>query len=288
MTISYFHDAKRRGEGVQDSKSQQDKAKSPPKELKLSQPETVEVPSTDVSVKTEQYRCPTKCGYGHQYGCELGNNESIKFDKDGALCKLQRSLKVVIHHRITVEDQLIEDSSKWFSLRFPLNASTPSTTKFGDEIMKQLALPQGSCQEITSSLGHMLVDVAVNHNIISKDGVELKLEKTIQPCSPLTRPQWKETTSINSSVNDYNLQVYGHMDPNQPIQPKIPGVCEEVIPNVESWNELFNETVPLPYVWDKPHKTFGGGSLTSGVSGGVSTHSFRVKEEPRVNVKRPE
>ena len=56
--------------------------------------------------------------------------------------------------------------------------------------------------------------------------------------------------------------------------PKIPGICEEVIPNVESWNELFNETVPLPYVWDKPHKIFGGGSLTSGVSGGVSTHGF--------------
>ena len=102
-------------------------------------------------------------------------------------------------------------------------------TKFGDEIMKQLALPQGSCQEITSSLGHMLVDVAVNHNIISKDGVELKLEKTIQPCSPLTRSQWKETTSIKASVNDYNL-LYGHMDPNQPIRPKIPGVCEEVFP----------------------------------------------------------
>ena len=282
------HTAKPRAvaKAIEGVKPQQDKTESPPKEMIPSQPETVEVPSTDVSVKTEQYRCPAKCGYGHRYGCNFGNDESIKFDKDGALCELQQSLKVVVHHCITVEDQLIEDSSKWFSLRFPLKASTPSVTKFGDEIMKQLALPQASCQEITSSLGHMLVDVAVNHNIISKDGVELKLEKTIQPCSPLTRPQWKETTSIKASVNDYNL-VYGHMDPNQPIRPKIPGVCEEVIPNVESWNELFNETVPLPYVWDKPHKTFGGGSLTSGVSGGVSTHGFRVEEEPRVNVKVP-
>ena len=153
--------------------------KSPPKEMVPSQPAIVKVPSTDVSVKTEPYRWPTKCGYGHRYGCELGNDESIKFDKDGALCELQQSLKVVVHHHVTVEDQLIEESSKWFSLRFPLNASTLSTTKFGDEIMKQLALPQASCQEITSSLGHMLVDITVNHNIISKDGVELKLEKTI-------------------------------------------------------------------------------------------------------------
>ena len=40
------------------------------------------------------------------------------------------------------------------------------------------------------------------------------------------------------------------------------------------------------YVWDKAHKTFGGGSLTSGVSGGVNTHSFRV-EEYRMRVKVP-
>ena len=153
--------------------------------------------------------------------------------------------------------------------------------------MKQLALAQGSCQEITSSLGHMLVDVTVDHKTVSKDGVELKLETTIQPCSPLTRPQWKETTSIKASVNDYNLQAYGHTDPNQPIQPKIPGVCEEVIPNVESWNELFNETVPWPCVWQKPHDIGDRVSVTSVVSGGGSTHSFRVEEEPRVRVKVP-
>ena len=70
-----------------------------------SQPAIVKVPSTDVSVKTEQYRCPAKCGYGHQYGyrygCEMGNDESIKFDKDGALRELQRSLKVVVHHHMS-------------------------------------------------------------------------------------------------------------------------------------------------------------------------------------------
>ena len=81
------HTAKPRAvtKAIEGVKPQQDKAKSPPKEMISSQPETVKVPSTDVSVKTEQYRCPAKCSCGHQYGCELGNNESIKFDKDGAL-----------------------------------------------------------------------------------------------------------------------------------------------------------------------------------------------------------
>ena len=81
--------------------------------------------------------------------------------------------------------------------------------------------------------------------------------------------------------------LYGHMDPNQPVRPGIPGLCDDIIPNVESWNGLFNETVPLPYAWNKPRRTVGGGSLTGGVSGGVTTHGFRVEEERRVRVKVP-
>ena len=272
---------------VVQSRAYQDKTRSPPEELIPSQSATVKIPSSNVSVKTEQYRCLAKCGYGHRYGCNFGNKEEVKFDKDGALCELQRSVKVVVHHTVTVDGQLLEKSSKWFNLRLPSNASTPSMTECEDEIMKQLALPhQGSCQEITSSLGHMLVDVAVDDNTVSKNGVELKLEKTIQPCSPLTRPQWKETTLIKASLNDYDM-LYGHMDPNQPVRPGIPGLCDDIIPNVESWNGLFNETVPLPYAWNKPRRTVGGGSLTGGVSGGVTTHGFRVEEERRVRVKVP-
>ena len=191
---------------------------------------------------------------------------------------------MVTNHHITVEGQPIALGFARLSLPLPLNTPTPSMTELDSEVMKQL--PLGFHQEIPTTLGHILLDITVDHKTVSKDGVELKLEKTIQPCSPLTRPQWKETTSIKASVNDYNL-LYGYMDPNQPIRPKIPGVCEEVIPNVESWNELFNETVPWPCVWQKPHDIGDRVSVTSVVSGGVSTHSFRVEEEPRVRVKVP-
>ena len=257
--------------------------KSPPKEMIPPQPATVEVPSSDVSVKTLEAEQYGKCDVRRRYGWhDSGSKEMVVFDEDGAPCLQQRSLKMVVNHHVTVEDQSLAVGSLRFTLRLPLNAPTPSMTELGNEVMKQL--PQGFRQEIASTLGHMLVDVTVDHKTVSKNGVELKLEKTIQPCSPLTRPQWKETTSVKASMNDYNL-LYSHMDPNLPIRPRIPGLCEEVIPNVESWNELFNEeTVPWPCVWQKPHDT---GDRVSVTSGGVTTRSFQVEEEPRARVKVP-
>ena len=264
------------------AESHQENVKSPPKEMIPSQPAIVKVPSSDVSVKTleaEQY------GKGCRYGWrDSGSKEMVVFDENGTLCLRQQSLKIVVNHHVRVEGQLIALGFVRLSLPLPLNTPTPSMTELESEVMKQL--PQSFRQEIPTTLGHMLVDVTVDHKTVSKDGVELKLEKTIQPCSPLTRPQWKETTCTKASLNDYNL-LYGRMDPNQPIRPKIPGVCEEIIPNVESWNELFNETVPWACVWQKPHDIGDRVFVTSVVSGGVSTRSFRVEEEPRVRVKVP-
>ena len=70
------------------------------------------------------------------------------------------------------------------------------------------------------------------------------------------------------------------MDPNQPIRPGIPGLCEEIIPNVKTWDELFNETVPWPHVWQMPY--IGVGEPVAG--GGVTTRSIPVEEELRVRI----
>ena len=259
--------------------------KSPPKEMIPPQPATVEVPSTDVSVKTleaEQYRRLGKCGVGRRYGWhDSGSKEMVMFDEDGKLCLRQQSIKMVVNHHVTVEGQPTEEGSLWFSLPLSPNAPTLLTTELENQDVKQL-LPQNSHQEVTGSFGRMLVDVSVDDIVVSKDGAELKVEKTIQPCPPLALPQRKETTSIKASVDDYNL-LFGNIDPNQPIRPGIPGLCEEIIPNVESWDELCEETVPWPYVWQMPY--IGVGEPVA--SGGVTTRGFRVEEEPRVRVKVP-
>jgi len=265
------------------AESHQKKVRSPPKEMIAPQPAIVKVPSTDVHVKTleaEQYRHLGKCGVGRRYGWhDSVSNEMVMFDENGELCLRQQSLKMVGNHHVTVEGQPTEEGSLRLSLPLPLNIPTPLMTECENQDVKQL-LPQGSHQKITGTFGRMVVDVTVDDTAVSKDGGELKVKKTIKPCPPLALPQQKQTTSIKASVDDYNL-LFGHMDPNQPIRPGIPGLCEEITPSVKSWDELFNETVPWPHVWQMPYMGVGEPVADCG----VTTHGFRVKEEPRVRTK---
>ena len=244
------HTGKPAEKAIEGVESHQKKARKPPKELIPSQPAIVKVPSRDVSVKTfksQQHRLLAKCGVGRRYGWhDFGSKEMIMFNEDGVLCLQRQSL---LKHHVTGH----KTEERAFNLPHPPNTPTQTMVELGNKVVKQL--PQST------------------HNEVSKDGAELKVETTIQPCPP----QQKKTTSTKASVNDYNL-LYGHMDPNQPIRPGIPGLCEEIIPNVKTWDELFNETVPWPHVWQMPY--IGVGEPVAG--GGVTTRSIPVEKELRV------
>ena len=252
---------------IEGAKSYQDKVRSPPEKMIPSQPATVKVPSSDVTpqVEAEEYRHLGKCGVGYRYGWhDFGNKEMAMFDEDGALCLRQQSLKMVFNNHVTMEGQPTKKVSLRLSCPLPPNIPTPPMTELGDEVMKHFE--QVSHFETTGVFGHLLAHVNVADNAISKDGAELKVEMTIQPCPVLALPQWKETIFMKASVNNYDL-LYGHMDPNQPIIRGIPGWCEEITPNVKSWNELFRETVPWPCVWQVPYLSVGkpvaGGGVTT-------------------------
>ena len=88
----------------------------------------------------------------------------------------------------------------------------------------------------------------------------------------------KQTTTLKSSVDNYD-KLYSNMDPNEPIWPEVPGESKAIIPNVQSWTELFHETVPWPHVLQGPHNDIREHAAESG---GVSTKSIPVREEPLV------
>ena len=96
------------------------------------------------------------------------------------------------------------------------------------------------------------------------------------PHAPLGLPSFEETIIFMATVDNYEL-LFAKEDPNKPIQPEIPGLCEELIPDVKTWNELISETsVPIPRVWWEPFVGIGKPSAW----GGVTTSSFRTNEEP--------
>ena len=103
------------------TESHQDKVKSPPKEMIPPQPATVEVPSSDVSVKTLEAEQYGKGDVAYRYGWrDSVSNEMVMFDENGELCLRQQFLKMVVNHHVTVEGQPTKEGSLWFMVLFGL------------------------------------------------------------------------------------------------------------------------------------------------------------------------
>ena len=259
-------------------------SKEPPRELIPPQPTEIKCPTTDVTVKTreaELQQSLAKEGFKKWYGwIDEGGKEMIVFDEDGVQREQQRSLKLVINQQMGTPGQPgLGEITAWSNLPIlsldPASTNTPPSAKF----VRQHSLPQNSHQEIISSLGRMSLDIKVDEGVSDKDSREVKITKTLRlsPSDPaMAAPlPLKQTTTLKSSVNNYD-KLYGNMDPNEPIWPEIPGKSEAIIPNVQSWNELFCETVPWPHVLQGPHDDI---REYAAESGGVSTKSIPVREE---------
>ena len=251
--------------------------KKPPYEI-IPQPTEFERPCSDVTVKTweaEMYETlKTEYNVERRYGYyDFGGAEVIMFKEDGTPCPPQKCLKLGVEHRSIIDGMPadIMKVSAWFYLPFPQNKMF-EPTELRDELLKHL--PKNSCKMITFPVPAS-VDTKVDDST-DESGVEVKVTNAFQPCAPLALPPLKEITVMTATMDNYD-KLFANMDPNEPLQPEIPGVCEEISPGVESWDELINEmTVPVPRAWQAPF--IGVGEPTA--RGGVTTHDFRVKEEP--------
>ena len=105
--------------------------------------------------------------------------------------------------------------------------------------------------------------------------LELKFTNSLKPCPPLVLPPMKKIIVIKVTLNNYD-KLFASEDPNQPIIPEIPGICEAVVPNVNSWSVISELTVPSPRVWLLPFTGIG----TPTAAGGVTTSNFEVRSKP--------
>ena len=250
-------------------------AGEPPSEM-IPQPINFQPPNSNVTVNTkeaEMYRSLAKQGVRRRYGWyDRGLNEGVMFEEDGTLFQQQRSLKMVIEQTSSTNDKVTEQKFLRLHLALPSNVPLPKMSEFGHTASE--FLPAHSVQhEIMNNLGHISANFNLEHRI-SDQYVETKVSREFQPSHPSAFLRVKETTTMKVSVDDFDT-LYGDLDPNLPIRPEIPGKCEAVIPNVKSWTELYNETVPWPHTWQTPY--IGVGEPVT--SGGVSTRHIPVREE---------
>ena len=145
----------------------------------------------------------------------------------------------------------------------------PTMTKNDIRQILEHWLPHSSRKEQIGVLGRFLVDTKVKENDVSEQSLQFEVTKTLSlGCMPpLTR-----TLVVRASVNDYDM-LYSGIDPNMPVCMDASG--ELVTPNVQSWSELFSETVPWPSTWlVVPYIGIG----IPAASGGVSTREIPVTE----------
>lgn len=155
----------------------------------------------------------------------------------------------------------------------PVDVKGPALTSAGHNICQLVKrIPEHSHQELCSeSLGPLSLDVTVEKTF-HENGVEIKVTNTIQLCSPQSKPEIKEITTVKISATDYNM-LYSTLDPREPLFVKnSKGKLDEIVPDVRSWSEFHSQTVPHPRIWKVPFT--GCGVPTAG--GGVTTSNIQV------------
>ncbi len=254
------------------------KTRREPPYTMIPQPTVFERPSIDVTVKTpeaEMYKAlKTECGVKRQYGYyDFGGAEVIKFNEDGTKCPPQKCLKFGFEHNGIIPIKA------WHYV--PLSEEVKFPNILFDMRDKYLALlPPANNSAATSVIPFLPMPVSVDRvveDFTDESGMELKITESFHTCPPLALPPVTKTTTVMTATVDNYKKLYANVDPNEPIQPEIPGVCELISPDVKSWNELISElTVPIPRVWQDPFVGFG--EPTS--RGGVTARNFEVREEP--------
>ena len=240
----------------------------PPIEM-IPQPVNFEAPNRNVAVKTKEAkanRSLAKQGVRRLYGWyDHGHNEGVMYDENGALCQQQRSIKMVRKIVTSVNGKQTEQKHERLYIRLPFNHSLPPISEVGPYLTALSHQEDAVHLESISALGRMSADFRAK-TVIGDNSIEMKRQRKFQLCGDdAVTPTVKETITVKISVDDFDA-LYGSMDPNQPIRPEIPGKREAVIPNVQTWSELYKETVPWPHTWKTPSFDVGQPSATGGVS----------------------
>ena len=204
-------------------------------------------PRKDVSMKRcEAKHCKPEAlerkekASGSRYGYyDQGSQEMVVFEADGTPCN-------------TIVDGRLAEATE-FRVSIPFLADVMN--RCGKEQDLQKTTENATSTVFSGSYGPFSTDVKVTQN---GENVEVTLSDSVS-CYV------KTIAVVRATQNDYDILYKGN-DPNVPLRPNIPGLCEGIVPNVKSWNELYSKTVPWPRVWQLPYEGEGVSTATGGVT----------------------
>ena len=238
------------------------------------QKDDFDAPSKDVAVKKSEAKHCRKLSlvkkeksillYGY---CDVGNGEFVQCNADGTTHAKVKSLKAYCERRICIDGKVLEATQYRVKIPFPerINGEDdPAHTESQD-----LSLRFG---EFSEKIGSVSMDFKVGTHVPGEDLTMTVVAKGDSSDSV------KTISVMRATLDDYNV-LYKGLDPNLPLRPEIPGVCEGIVPDVQSWNELYSKTVPWPQVWQISRDEGTGVFSTS--MGGVTTSTPVIEERRR-------
>lgn len=229
-------------------------------------------PRADVSMKrSEAKRCKPEAlkrkESSSRYGYyDHGSHEMVVFEADGTPYTKMSSLKTYGRHLTIVDGRLAEVTEGRVNIPFLEDVMN----RCGKEQDLQQKPENSSSTVFSGSYGPFSMDVKVTPN--GKSG-----EVTLSESDSCSQPHVKTIVVVRSTADDNYDMLYKGNDPNVPLRPNIPGLCEAIVPNVKSWNELYSKTVPWPRVWQLPYE----GEGVSTATGGVTTRNIPVVYDDR-------
>ena len=261
----------------------------PPQQLEAPQRKDLgDAPSRNVAIKKSEAKHCRKYPEGMAekasvlYGyCDTESGEGVLCYADGTLSSRMRSLKV-FYERCTCVDGNVVDS-RLFCMKICVIEgpngnefeipSCPKSLLGAQYLMSQLLRMEFNSEQTGCSMSLKYAVTPLN-----EEGFIMSVE------AQSDSQRHKTVCVARGSWDDYNL-LYKGLDPNLPLTPDIPGVCEAIVPNVQSWNELRNKTVPRPQVSLVPLDGKCAGVLTA--IGGVTARSIPVVEDRRREREEP-
>ena len=236
-----------------------DTRNKPPYDM-IPKPTVFKRPTSDVTVKTRealQYETFNReCRVKRQYGYyDFSKAQMILFEEDGTPCLPEKCLKVRVEHQLRFFNMPPIRTDELHYLPLP-EAIEPTKNKILELLPKNMHKENTSL--VPASVERKVEDLTDEHRM------ELRVTYTIQPYPLLTMTTITTVTTCTRYTDE---------DPRM----SIPASHGDIVPDVESWDELITElSVPIPRV--RHHPYIGIGEPMN--SGGVSTSGFRVREEP--------
>ena len=182
--------------------------------------------------------------------------DSVAYYDEPLFLKMQELPKLILAVE-WLKEQGVTFSEEWIMRHTNKTRPVPSQAIE----VKESQMTDGIFEQVATFVSELSDEIQVTET--TRSGLKWEVQSESE----------NEIRKFGMSVNDHDI-LYHDFDPKEPLGLNETG--EPIVPDVDSWSELFSETVPWPRVWKFPY--VGIGLLTAG--GGVTTKNIPVSEVP--------